>query len=172
MRAPLRQRNPLPLQLAAGWLFIVISGCQQNTPSIAPAAPEAAVAPEATAAPDGEVAVNAEPAAASEKTSGSPPPEATIKALLEKDMWGPPEQGGTVHTYNYKSLKVADGRQGNYLTDGVPANSDTTVYPVKVQVEITRTFTDGTSKQEKKDQSYVFFQDEFGDWTYRFIQNN
>ena len=87
-------------------------------------------------------------------------------------MWGPAEQGGTIHTYEYKSLKIAPGRKGNYLTDGVPANKDTTVYPVKVSVQIQRKFTDGSTKQEEKDQTYVFFKDEFGDWTYRFIQNN
>lgn len=114
---------------------------------------------------------------AAETTEAEPqlseaPPEATIKAILEKDMWGPPEQGGTIHTYNYKSLKVAAPRKGNYLTDGTPANTDTNVYPVKVVVEVVRTFTDGTSKQEEKNQSYVFFKDEFDDWTYRFVQNN
>ena len=104
--------------------------------------------------------------------SAEPPPEATIKAMLEKDMWGPPEQGGTKHAYNYQSLKVAPPREGNYLTDGVPPNTQTSVFPVKVAVEVVRTFTDGTSKSETKDQTYVFFKDEFGDWTYRFIQNN
>ena len=113
----------------------------------------------------------ADSTAAADKPTAAPP-EATIKAMLEKDMWGPPEQGGTVHTYNYQSLKIAAPRKGDYLTDGIPANTDTNVFPVKVVVEVVRTFTDGTSKQEVKNQSYVFFKDEFEDWTYRFIQNN
>jgi len=87
-------------------------------------------------------------------------------------MWGPAEQGGTVHTYNYKSLKVAAPRKGDYRTDGVPANKETMVYPVKVQVEILAKYRDGSTRQDAKDQMYVFFKDEFGDWTYRFIQNN
>lgn len=99
------------------------------------------------------------------------PPEAEIKKLLEKQMWGPPQQGGTKHTYQYQSLKVGQQRQGNFRTDGVPANSKTMVYPVKVSVTITSRFTDGSTKQEDKNQSYVFFKDEFGDWTYRFKGN-
>ena len=70
------------------------------------------------------------------------------------------------------SLRIAPPRVGNYLTDGVPANTETAVFPVKVAVEITRHFTDGSTRQESKDQTYVFFQDEFGDWTYRFVENN
>lgn len=87
-------------------------------------------------------------------------------------MWGPPEQGGTKHTYAYQTLKIAPAREGNFLTDGVPHNKQTFVHPVKVAVDITKLYTDGSTAQESKDQSYVFFQDEFGDWTYRFIQNN
>ena len=108
----------------------------------------------------------------SAKPDSEPPTEATIKAKLEKDMWGPPAQGGTIHTYQYKSLKIAPSRVGDSWTDGVPANLRTNVHAVKVVVDVTRTFTDGTSKQETKDQTYVFFKDEFGDWTYRFVQNN
>jgi hypothetical protein len=104
--------------------------------------------------------------------SNDPPPEAVIKEKLERDMWGPASQGGTVHTYQYKSLKIAPSRLGDSWTDGVPANLRTNVHGVKVVVDVTRNFTDGTSKQETKDQTYVFFKDEFGDWTYRFVQNN
>jgi hypothetical protein len=87
-------------------------------------------------------------------------------------MWAPPMQGGTKHTYTYKTLKYGQPRKGEYRTDGVPANSNTTVYPVKVEVEILKTYTDGTTKTESKNQSYVFFKDEFGDWTFRFKGNN
>lgn len=144
----LRQRVSRFARILGFWIvFAPLLGCGESLPT-----------PAASGSP---------PAATAEA-----PPEGTIKAMLEKDMWGPPEQGGTRHTYNYRSLKIASPREGNYLTDGVPANKPTMVFPVKVSVEVVRTFTDGTSKQEVKDQSYVFFKDEFGDWTYRFIQNN
>ena len=102
----------------------------------------------------------------------SPPPEETIKKLLEKDMWGPPAQGGTTHTYTYRALKIADPRSGDYLTDGVPANKATIVYPVRIEVEITKHYTDGSTKTEEKRQTYVFFKDEFDAWTYRFKSND
>jgi hypothetical protein len=165
------------LSLLASWLLLAtILGCQENSPvakSDSDSAPAVTPQPPApsnesppTTTPDPST-----PQAAANNTN-EPPPEAIIKSKLEKDMWGPPEQGGTVHTYDYKSLKIAAGRQGNYLTDGVPANKETVVYPVKVQVQILRKFTDGSTAQEEKNQTYVFFKDEFGDWTYRFIQNN
>jgi len=100
------------------------------------------------------------------------PPEKEVKAQLEKHMWGPPAQGGTKHTYSYKTFKFGESRKGEFKTDGVPANRETIVYPVRVAVEITRTFTDGTSKKEEKKQTYVFFKDEFGDWTFRFKSND
>ncbi len=106
------------------------------------------------------------------QTDPDAPPPAEIKARLEKEMWGPSSQGGTRHTYQYKSLKIAAPRLGNYRTDGTPANRPTMVYPVKVQVLIQRHFTDGSMREESKDQTYNFFKDEFGDWTYRFSQNN
>ncbi len=99
------------------------------------------------------------------------PPEADVKALLEKQMWGPPMQGGTKHTYDYKALKFAGPRKGEFRTDGVPANSNTTVFPVKVEVVITKRYTDGSTATEEKKQAYVFFKDEFGDWTFRFKGN-
>jgi len=128
--------------------------------------------PADSGASDAAASVDGGAPAGAPLADASPPPEETIKALLEKQMWGPPEQGGTLHDYAYRSLKIAPARLGNYLTDGVPANSQTLVFPVKVAVDITKRYTDGSTAQDSKDQSYVFFRDEFGDWTYRFIQNN
>ena len=149
--------------LAVCVLCIPPLGCQQNAASTPTES--------STIAPADEAARPRDSTSTTQKSS-EPPPEATIKAMLEKDMWGPPEQGGVVHAYNYRSLKIAAPRPGNYLSDGTPANTETDVFPVKVEVEVVRTFTDGTSKQEDHNQSYVFFKDEFGDWTFRFIRNH
>ncbi|MBA4187939.1 MAG: hypothetical protein C0467_07960 [Planctomycetaceae bacterium] len=101
------------------------------------------------------------------------PPVKEVKAQLEKHMWRPPLQGGTKHTYNYKMLKYGDSRKGDPFTDGVPANKETTVYPVRIVVEITRTFTDGTSKKEEKKQTYIFYKTgDFDDWTFKFKSND
>lgn len=151
-----------------GLLALGCCGCGAGAPPPEADSPPVAESPAAPAA--ASIAIDPPvPAAAAVVT---PPPEATIKAMLEKEMWGPPAQGGTQHTYVYRTLKIAPAREGNYLTDGVPANSKTMVHPVKVAVDITKLYTDGSTAQESKDQMYVFFQDEFGDWTYRFVQNN
>lgn len=100
------------------------------------------------------------------------PSEKEVKRLLETTFWAPAAQGGVTHAYTYKTFKFGKSRKGEYRTDGVPANSDTIVYPVLTVVEIVRTFPDGTSRSETKDQAFVFFQDEFDRWTYRFKGNN
>ncbi len=133
---------------------------------------EEATAKAPTEKSDDEAADDDEKEAVAAKAPSGAPPEKTIKRTLEKEMWGPPEQGGTKHTYLYKSFKIATPREGNFRTDGTPANKKTMVYPVKLEVVITREFTDGVTREETKKQSYNFFKDEFGDWTYRFVQNN
>lgn len=142
-------------RVAAALLFVAVHGCGG-----------ASEQPPGTSDAGGSAAANRA------TTPSTPPPEATIKSLLERDMWGPSAQGGTQHTYEYLSLKIAAPRQGDYLTDGVPADRPTSVFPVKVEVHITKQFTDGSTSEDHKHQSYVFFQDEFGDWTYRFKENH
>lgn len=100
------------------------------------------------------------------------PPAKEVKAQLEKHMWAPPAQGGTKHAYDYKTFKFGEPRPGLPMADGVPPGRVVTVYPVRVVVGITRTFTDGTSKMEEKKQTYIFFKDEFGEWTFRFKSND
>lgn len=76
------------------------------------------------------------------------------------------------NTFNYQAIRFAAARKGEYRTDGVPGNSDTTVFPVMVTCEHTVEYTDGTTKTELKAQSFVFFKTEFGEWTFRFKGNN
>lgn len=101
------------------------------------------------------------------KPSGAPPEDA-VKRLLEK-FWA---QTQVKNTFNYQSMKYGKPRKGEYRTDGVPANSDTTVFPVSVTREQVVEYADGTTKAEVKSQSFVFFKDEFGEWTFRFKGNN
>ena len=109
----------------------------------------------------------AAPLAADAARAADAPSEETIKAQLEK-FWG---RERVKNTYQYKTLKIAKARKGEYRTDGVPANSHTMVYPVKVVCDHTVEYQDGTTKTETKSQEFVFFQDEFGDWTFRFKGN-
>jgi hypothetical protein len=137
----------------------------------AAAKPKAKTKSPAEASIDESTDDDAKEAVAAKSPVGAPP-EKTIKNILEKEMWGPPSQGGTKHTYEYKSFKIAAPREGNFRTDGTPANKKTMIFPVKLEVIVTREFTDGVTREETKKQSYNFFKDEFGDWTYRFVQNH
>ncbi|VTT98605.1 Uncharacterized protein OS=Corynebacterium falsenii DSM 44353 GN=CFAL_11965 PE=4 SV=1: Pentapeptide_4: Pentapeptide [Gemmataceae bacterium] len=132
--------------------------------------PVAKADPPTAAAPVPQPDPKKEPAEV-EGPKGAPPAK-EVKAQLEKKMWGPPATGGVTHTYDYKTFKFGEPRKGDFKTDGIPANRETVVYPVRVVVEVTRTFNDGTSKKEEKKQTYVFFKDEFGDWTFRFKSND
>lgn len=96
------------------------------------------------------------------------PSEVVVKKLLEK-FWA---RDRVKNSFNYQTLKYGKPRKGEYRTDGVPANSDTTVFPVLVTCDHVVEYNDGTTKSELKAQSFVFFQTEFGEWTFRFKGNN
>lgn len=96
------------------------------------------------------------------------PSDADVKKLLEK-FWA---RERVKNTFNYQALKFAPARKGEFRTDGVPANSDTMVFPVMVTCDHVVEYNDGTTKSEPKAQSFVFFKTEFGEWTFRFKGNN
>ena len=102
-----------------------------------------------------------------ERPAGAPA-DADVKKLLEK-FWA---RDRVKNTFNYQALKFAPSRKGEFRTDGVPANSNTTVFPVQVTCEHVVEYNDGTTKAETKAQSFVFFKTEFGEWTFRFKGNN
>jgi hypothetical protein len=91
-----------------------------------------------------------------------------VRKLLEK-FWA---RDRVKNTFNYQAMKFAPSRKGEFRTDGVPANSETTVFPVQVTCEHVVEYNDGTTKAETKAQSFVFFKTEFGEWTFRFMGNN
>ena len=138
-------------------------------PAAAPGAkapvPPAAVS-SATALP--KPAPAAVPQAAQSPRPPGAPTDAEVRKLLEK-FWA---RERVKNTFNYQAIKFAAARKGEYRTDGVPGNSDTTVFPVMVTCEHTVEYTDGTTKTELKAQSFVFFKTEFGEWTFRFKGNN
>lgn len=114
---------------------------------------------------------SATPAAAKTTDANRPagaPSDADVKKLIEK-FWA---RERVKNTFNYQAIKFAPARKGEYRTDGVPANSDTTVFPVMVMCDHVIEYNDGTTKSEPKAQSFVFFKTEFGEWTFRFKGNN
>lgn len=128
-----------------------------SKPSVLPA-PQAKA--NAAPAPAGKILDPNRPAAA--------PTEDAVKKLLEK-FWA---RDRVKNSFNYQTLKYGKPRKGEFRTDGVPANSDTTVFPVMVNCEHVVEYNDGTTKAEVKAQHFVFFQTEFGEWTFRFKGNN
>jgi hypothetical protein len=70
------------------------------------------------------------------------------------------------NTFRYELVQFGPPRKGEFRTDGTPANSDTTVFPVRVQAQHTIEFPDGQSRTEPKDIKAVFFNDDLGDWTW------
>ena len=73
-----------------------------------------------------------------------------------------------VYELKVESVQRGSSRTGNYLTDGTPANKPTQVIPCKVVWTLTTTYAgDPKVKRERYTGEYVFFRDEFGDWTFR-----
>jgi len=138
-----------------------------------PAAAPGAKAPVPPAATSSATALPKPAPAAVPQAAQSPrppgaPTDAEVRKLLEK-FWA---RERVKNTFNYQAIRFAAARKGEYRTDGVPGNSDTTVFPVMVTCEHTVEYTDGTTKTELKAQSFVFFKTEFGEWTFRFKGNN
>lgn len=96
------------------------------------------------------------------------PPEAVVKEQLEA-FW---RQEKVKNMFAYQTLQYGKPRKGEYRTDGVPANSETIVYPILVKCQITIEFPDGGTRREEKNQQFVFFKDDVDQWTFRFKGNN
>jgi hypothetical protein len=73
----------------------------------------------------------------------------------------------------WKRFQFAKPRMGTYLSDGVPPNSRTMVYPVRARFVKTSRYTRDQWKTVYWktvyvfNAEYVFFKNEFGAWTYR-----
>lgn len=67
------------------------------------------------------------------------------------------------------SIQRGAPREGNSWSDGTPANVKTRVFPCKVVWIRVTTYTTGDTEvvKEKFTGEYVFFLDEYGEWTFR-----
>ena len=111
------------------------------------------------------------------KAPAGAPSLTVVKNLLETGLWGPPAEN-TEQAYTYKSIKYGEPFYSITVVKGASGekrDSKTKLlkFPVKVkgEIEVTRTL-DGTSRVDAKDQTFHFFKDEFGEWAFRFQQNN
>lgn len=98
------------------------------------------------------------------------PTNTAVKKLLKSHYLGSDPADYPAYRYDWRlvsPLRHGAPRRGNYLTDGVPANTRTTVFPVLARSRYVVCNPDGTFRQDAITAKYVFFRDEFRQWTFR-----
>ena len=110
------------------------------------------------------------PAFGQEDVPKGAPPIPVVKKMLEV-QWGPLGKT-TKHVYDYKSIRFAPPQKEVVTVNGQGTFTGKLRYPVRVVCDIAVNFADGTSRKETKKQTFHFFQDEFKEWSFRFIQND
>ncbi|MEA2171300.1 MAG: hypothetical protein QOF76_4600 [Solirubrobacteraceae bacterium] len=105
------------------------------------------------------------PAAAADAKPAKPS-KAVIGRLLTKVYVG---SFNTDYPGNHESVKVnsvAYGAThiGKHRADGTPVGSTTTVFPVKVNWDFLRSYSDGSTGNQHVTGKYKVFRDEFHEW--------
>jgi len=106
-------------------------------------------------------------AVAKPKRTAPGPNRNVIVKLLSAHYLGddPTNYPSATYTYVVHQVARAGARLGNHFADGTPPNTKTTVYPV--HATSTRTVEyDGSKTVTDFDAKYVFFMDEFHEWTF------
>jgi hypothetical protein len=96
------------------------------------------------------------------------PGQADITKALQKQFTNT-EYATRLYELAVDSVQRGTPRQGDYRTDGTPANTKTQVTPCKVIWTRVTTYTAGDAHvlKEQFTGEYVFFLDEFGEWTFK-----
>lgn len=95
-----------------------------------------------------------------------------LKQWVEKQYTDMGQYATKKETLDYQAIRYGAPREGHPLSDGVPDNKTTTVYPIKMTILHTITYTnENVVKKQKIEAAIVAFQDEFGDWTIRLKEN-
>lgn len=98
--------------------------------------------------------------------------EEVIRQWMEKHYTDMGKYATKKETLEFKSIRYAEPREGHPLSDGVPDNKKTTVYPIKLSIVHTTSWpAEGKSRKESIECMIVAFKDEFGDWTWRLKEN-
>lgn len=98
------------------------------------------------------------------------PSVTVVKKLLTKHYVGDSAVNYPTTRYDWRLVgkpRYGKSRRGRYWADGTPPNTRTTVFPVQARSRYTVCYPDGTVRQDQIRAKYVFFRDEFGDWTFR-----
>jgi hypothetical protein len=96
------------------------------------------------------------------------PSQADVTKALQKQFTNT-EYATRQYELTVDSVQCGTPRQGDYRTDGTPANTKTQVIPSKVIWTRVTTYTAGDAHvlKEQFTGEYVFFLDEFGEWTFK-----
>jgi hypothetical protein len=99
-------------------------------------------------------------------------PKAPTKAKVTKLLVAQYTQESKTYSsvresYKLTKLVRAHSRKGNHWADGTPANKKTYVFPIKAKGVYVKCYSDGSAERQTIRGNYVFFRDEFGDWTFR-----
>jgi hypothetical protein len=96
------------------------------------------------------------------------PSQTDIEKLLKKQFTNT-DYATRKYELAVESVKRGPPREGDPWTDGTPANKQTEVIPCKVVWTRVTTYTGGDAKvvKERFTGEYVFFLDEFSEWTFK-----
>jgi hypothetical protein len=95
------------------------------------------------------------------------PPLPVIKKLLTQH-YTDKLYATRIYSIKWGPIQYGASRLGDYWADGVPANTKTTVYPVRATLTRTTHYTtDNSTVRAHIRADLVFFKDEYGTWTFR-----
>jgi uncharacterized protein YjbI with pentapeptide repeats len=97
------------------------------------------------------------------------PPVDVVKKLIEK-QWGP--VGNVKHVFTHKSIRFGAPAKEVVTINGQGEFTGKVLYPVRIMSDIEIIFYNGTSRMETRHSTFNFFRDSFGEWSFRFIENN
>jgi hypothetical protein len=96
------------------------------------------------------------------------PPTAVVKKLLTAQYTQESKEYASVkESYTPGTILNGTPRIGTHWADGTPPNTKTIVYPVKVTAVYWKCYASGDVRRQTIVGEYVFFQDDFREWTFR-----
>lgn len=105
-------------------------------------------------------------ATAADAKTPKKPSKAVIQQQLTKLYVGSynTDYPGNHFSVKVKSVAYGPTHIGKHRADGTPVGSHTTVFPVKVQWDFLRSYSDGSTGNEHVTGKYKLFRDEFHEW--------
>jgi hypothetical protein len=108
------------------------------------------------------------------RSKHKPPSKSKVTKLLVAQYTQESKEYASVReSYKVQKLVRGKARLGTHRADGVPPNTKTYVFPIKVKGVYVKCYSsDGSAVRQTIKGDYVFFKDEFGSWTFRIRDEN